>query len=189
MPQYVGGRKKKRRPVFSGTGTPACALTTSQSRQSRGRRSLQPRHSSQSVCLLCPSTSVAAKKNAAQFSVAQALLPVLQRPPAQIRSRVHLSLQSFQSSLSLCSPCLVAAVAPQKKTPPNFIWRRVQIPRLACLLSSHPPRARAHKSTTRTTTTNAVARLAAVPHAQKPTPVPQWLQHSPSALTCPRAVA
>ena len=84
--------------------------------------------------------------------------------PPKFRSRVHPSLQSFESSGFL------QPLSPQKKTPPSCIWRRVQIPRLVCLLPSQPAPARAHKSTTRTITASAVDPLAAFPHAQKPTP-------------------
>src|SRR6516162_745987 len=99
-------------------------------------------------------------------SVAHSLLPVLRRPfPVTSKhrpARCNSTIQTF----------LPASAFTPKKKPPSCIGGGLKS--LSWLpLPSQPPRARAHHSTTRTTTP---APLAAIPHAQETTPVPAALQ-------------
>ena len=113
--------KKKRRPVFSGTGTPACTLSTSQSFE-RVHPSLQPLQSS----WFPPASLAAKKKRRPVFSGTgtPACALTTSRPNFEVAS-IHRCNPSNQAGF-------LQPPSPQKKTPPSCIWRRVQIPKLVC---------------------------------------------------------
>jgi hypothetical protein len=86
--------QKKRRPVFSGTGTPACALTTSRSNfKVESIHRCNP--SIQAGFLQPPSPQ---KKTPPSFRWHRHSCLCSDDLPLKFRSRVHPSLQSFQSS-------------------------------------------------------------------------------------------
>jgi len=126
--------------------------------------------------------------------VAQALLPALRNEGFTLRVRracalttphsnskwVRRSLRSRHSSQPVWSPCLGVSVAAAKKNAAQFhLAAGSNLLSWFTSLPSQPPRARAHKSTTRATA-SAADPLATVPHPQKPTPVLVRLQPSPT---------